>query len=231
MKILVLDAEIKKLISGKDENGADIPKDPGYEYCDGWNDFAGMGISVVCVYNYADGRYHVFMSDNMHEIKFLIGESDWVVGFNSIKFDAKLLEASGIIIPPEKNFDVLVEMWKAAGIGDIYIRDKHHGYNLGDTVEANIDGAAKSGGGATATELWQDGKIGELIDYAINDVFVTKKLFDSILVQAGLWSPKDDGCWLPILPPQKRIQTGVICDNCGRWYDGPRCPKCGACKG
>ena len=87
----------------------------------------------------------------------------------------------------------------------------------------------KTGESAMAPVLWQDGKIGELINYCLDDVFATKKLVDSVLFQAGLWSPEDDGQWLTILPPGYSNSSGHTCDNCGHCFNGTRCPNCGAC--
>jgi hypothetical protein len=40
-----------------------IPKgerSPDLEYCQGWADFKGMGISVICAYSSWDERYHIY---------------------------------------------------------------------------------------------------------------------------------------------------------------------------
>ena len=52
MKLVVYDIEIQKGILGKKEKPV-----PGIEYCNGWNDHANMGISVICAYDYEEDRY------------------------------------------------------------------------------------------------------------------------------------------------------------------------------
>ncbi len=219
--ILVLDTEIKKKILSKNEE-----KDHAYEYCEGWHDFPGMGISVACAYSTITGRNHVFMSDNLGELQLLINQVDYVVGYNSRKFDSALLAANQITIPQEKHFDIQEEVWRAHGLDMKYKKETHGGLGLNAMVGANIYGLKKIGHGADAPALWQDGKVGEVIDYCMMDNFMTKKLLDAIFMKAGLWSPKDDGMWLSILPPSKRRDI-KLCINCGREFQGLICPKCG----
>lgn len=224
MKIIVLDAEIKKLIRNKDEKLLE-----GLEYCDGWQDHAGMGISVLGVYNYEDGRYRTFMSDNLGELQSLIDRADFVVGYNIIKFDGPLLANNGINIPPEKYFDILVEIWRASGLSCEYDKENHSGFHLAQTIEENISGACKTGNGADAPVLWQQGRIGQLIDYCMSDVFLTKKLMDSIMIKGGLYSPKITDMWLSIPMPINKRQKTNTCLNCSRQFQGNRCHKCGTC--
>lgn len=52
---LIYDIEIAKAILGPKEKPM-----PGVEYCQGWTDYVGMGISVICAYDCAEDRYRVF---------------------------------------------------------------------------------------------------------------------------------------------------------------------------
>lgn len=58
-KIVVFDLEIRQAIP--DRNGGN---EPGIKYCGGWSDHAGMGISVICAYDYSTDRYRTFLKDN-----------------------------------------------------------------------------------------------------------------------------------------------------------------------
>ena len=90
--MIVYDLEIVKAILGKNES----PK-AGVEYCEGWHDHKGMGISVLTAYDYDTDRYHVFMEDNLKDFEKLC-EGRLVIGFNSIHFDDKVCAAAGITI-------------------------------------------------------------------------------------------------------------------------------------
>ena len=57
--VLVYDIEIVNAIP--DREGI---KKEGVEYCEGWGDHAGMGISVIGAYDALEDRYRVFCEDN-----------------------------------------------------------------------------------------------------------------------------------------------------------------------
>lgn len=186
MNIIIYDCEIIKAIPNRDGS-----KLEGIEYCSGWRDFAGMGVSVTGVYDYADGRYRVFCKDNIAEFAKLIFERELFVGFNSIPFDNALLAASGWPVPPaEKCYDLLREIWAAAGLGPEFDFKTHGGYGL-DAVCLKNFGSRKSGDGALAPVLWQQGKIGAVIDYCLDDIFLSKQLFDAARCGLPILSPKD----------------------------------------
>ena len=149
MKILVFDAEIKRMIQS---NGAKRIK--GLKYCKGWGDFKGMGISVVGAYSYTIGRNHVFMDDNFNALQDAIDHANIVVGYNNKVFDDPLLKANNIHIPNEKSFDILCAMWGAAGLDPVFSRENHRGFSLNETAKANIDGLEKTGDGALALGIF-----------------------------------------------------------------------------
>lgn len=183
--MLVYDCEIIKAIP----NGKERPVD-GIEYCKGWRDFEGMGISCICAYDYYTGRYRVFLEDNFQEFRDLIDLHKTVVGFNSIAFDNRLCKANGIEIPSEKNYDILVEIWKSEGLSEEFQYPTHIGYGLDAVCEATI-GIKKTGNGALAPILWQKGEYGRVIDYCMNDVHMTKVLLDHIAYNGWINSPKE----------------------------------------
>ena len=182
--MIIYDCEIKKGIAPKGQ------KQPGVEYCDGWRDFDRMGISVVGVYDYEEGRYRVFMDDNFDELQDLLNASRVIVGFNNWKFDDKLLGATGLNIDKTKSYDLLAEIWRAAGLNpQEFHPGTHGGYSLGDCCLTNF-GVGKKGHGAQAPVLYQMGRLGELIDYCLHDIFLTKMLLDKVILTGSLISPR-----------------------------------------
>jgi len=93
--MLIYDIEIKRAIA---ING--VPERPGIDYCFGWDDVEGMGISCVCAYDYWQDRYRVFMEDNLAEFNALAVMRVPLVGFNNIKFDNAVLMANGLFTAP-----------------------------------------------------------------------------------------------------------------------------------
>ena len=164
MKALIYDIEIKKGILGKGEEAL-----AGYEYCAGWHDHANMGISVIGAYDYAEDRYRVFCEDNMHEFSEAVDKADKIVGFNNVAFDNAVIAAcwGPLVKLPEgwqaKSYDLLVEIWHAAGLGPTFNYKTHGGYGLDAVCERNF-GLKKTGHGAKATIFWQRGMIGNVID-------------------------------------------------------------------
>lgn len=181
---IVFDCEIVHAIQGKRE-----PRIDGIEYCGGWDDHKGMGISVCGVYDYAEDAYRVFLKDNRDEFKRLVERADLVIGFNSVGFDNKLVAACWEFeIPEAKSYDLLAEIWAAHGLGMKFVYPTHIGYGLNETAAAN-GLPAKTGHGGQAPIDWQQRRPGKVIDYCLNDVRVTKKLVDRVAETSKLVSP------------------------------------------
>lgn len=194
--MIVYDCEIEKGILGRDE----LPLE-GIEYCRGWKDFGGMGISCIGAYDYLTDQYRVFCRDNFNEFEELADCRQAVIGFNSIAFDNPLLAANGIEICADRAYDVLVEVWIAAGLGPTFEYPTHLGFGLEQLCQANL-GIGKTGHGAQAPVLWQTGKIGSVIDYCLRDVWLTKKLVDLIDRDGCLKDPRDPSKTLTIRRPE-----------------------------
>lgn len=191
MNYLVYDLEIKKAIPPRD--GALIE---GIDYCSGWSDHANMGISVLCAYSSWDDRYRVFCDDNIAEFVTPASKADLLVGFNNIAFDdAVLRETPHWAITAEeipaivRRYDLLVETWRAAGLGPTFQYPTHAGYGL-DAICLSTFNEGKTGNGALAPVDWQRGKVGNVIDYCLADVRLTKKLFEHALNDKPIKSPK-----------------------------------------
>jgi hypothetical protein len=189
--MLIYDAEIIKAIPYRDQK----PK-PGIAYCKGWEDYEGMGVSVVGAYDYEEHRYRVFCRDNMNEFVELAKKRSPLVGFNNIRFDNNLLGANGIRLKASATctdwdpfYDLLQEIWIGAGLPLIWNSLTHAGYGLDAVCTANF-GQGKSGNGALAPVLWQQGKIGEVIDYCLEDVRLTKTLLDRVIECGWIINPK-----------------------------------------
>lgn len=177
LNVIIYDCEIILAIPNRD--GGEIE---GIEYCEGWRDFKKMGVSVTCVYDYHEDRYRVFCEDNKSEFHALLARDPLCVGFNSIPFDNELLSASVWPFPVDsQSYDLLREIWAAQGLGPEFNFKTHGGVGLDAMCKCNF-GTRKSGNGAVAPVLWQQGKRGEVIDYCLNDIRLTKQLFDAILL-------------------------------------------------
>lgn len=185
--MLVFDSEIKKAILGRGEEQI-----PGIEYCEGWKDFVGMGISVIGVYDFVDNKYRVFLEDNLNELQVLIEKREFCIGFNNENFDNKLLAAHGINIPEEKSFDLLKAIKEVTGT--------FKGLGLGAICEANFR-TSKNGDGAFAPILWQQKQYGKVIDYCLNDVKMTLCILNRLAETGCLIDPRDEDSFITIELP------------------------------
>lgn len=199
MNALVYDLEIINAVP--DKNGKRLE---GIKYCDGWHDHKNMGISVIGCYDYKADRYRTFCKDNFDDFIALARVSDLLVSFNGIGFDNKVLAACGIVEAINNTngsaYDILREIWLADGLCPEFVYPTHAGYGLNEVARVNLN-AGKTGHGAIAPVDWQRGNIGRVIDYCLEDVRLTKRLFDRILAVCGLRSPKEPGRFLDMRKP------------------------------
>lgn len=179
--MIILDCEIVRCIPS-----ADGSKTEGLDYCQGWHDFIGMGLSVCVAYDYWTAQYRVFCQDNLANLQDLIDRSSTVVGFHSVKFDGPLLAANGINIPTHKHYDLRQETLIAAGKNPDAPHNENRGYSLHSLCVANgLPG--KTITGELAPVMWQRGQYGRVIDYCISDVHKTVSLFQK-LFDTGMYT-------------------------------------------
>jgi hypothetical protein len=168
---LIYDCEIVRAIP---PNG-NTPRLEGVEYCGGWGDYAGMGISVACAWDLWEDRPYVFMQCGFRDFLLLCEKHERLVTFNGHAFDEPLCKAHAI--PLQHSYDLLVEVRLASGQPATFTPGRTRGgYTLGALAEANL-GVGKCGDGASAPILWQQGKRSEVINYCLQDVLLTRDLY------------------------------------------------------
>jgi len=184
--MFIYDIEIKKAVPPKNNQ---LRHD--VEYCKGWKDTANMGVACIAVYSYWDDRYRIFADDNMAEFMALCKSGKGpAVGFNNIAFDNAVLRDDGIIdIPAEQSYDLLRQIWLAAGLGPFFEYPTHAGYGLDAVCHKNF-GTGKTGYGGDAPIDYQKCRFGTLHDYCLTDVALTKKLLDKVLRDGTIVCPK-----------------------------------------
>ena len=167
--MIVYDCEIIKCIP----TGATFSE---YEYCNGWDDFSNMGISVIGFYSDSQSlwtRGYNHCLSPFYDFQKLINNESAIVGFNSKKFDDNLCQANGIKI--ETTYDLLEEI-RIAAFGSPDWQDTPKGFSYSLNAIAMANGRAKTGSGALAPQLWQEGRKQEVIDYCVNDVKLTVEM-------------------------------------------------------
>ena len=190
--MLIYDIEIVNAIPDRNR-----PNEPGIEYCEGWNDHANMGVSVIGAYDAIEDRFRVFTKESFGDFETLASNRH-VIGFNSIHFDDQVLKANGVNVTT--HWDLLQELWVAAGLGRTFEYPSHAGFGLNATALANGFGG-KTGWGGHAPVQWQRGEYGNVIDYCLEDVRLTWRLVKQVLEVGALRDPRDSSQWLNIAEP------------------------------
>lgn len=117
--------------------------------------------------------------------------------FNGVGFDNKVVAAclsTNACEDDVAQYDLMLEMMKAADT------DQRKGFSLDATAQVNLK-VSKSGDGGLAPVNWQEGRRGSVIDYCLNDVRLTKALFDRVKQTGGLRDPRDPSRWLEMRKP------------------------------
>ena len=165
------------------------PKKKGdYKIANGWEDYKGMGIACAVFYDMQRDLIRIY-KDNLptKELHEIVNSADILVGYNNRRFDDNLLRSMDCNVPLHKSYDILHQFYMAKGLSEEWNPRTHGGYSLDKMCMKNLNmEKAKSGSGADAPYLWQDGKRQEVIDYCINDVMITAKLLSKIFELGGL---------------------------------------------
>lgn len=149
---LVLDLETKRTF---DEAG-------------GRSAHAELGVTVVGVYDYATNTYRAYEESEMGQLQNLLINASLVVGFNHVGFDFPVLQPYlSIDLKQIPVFDIMLDCQLKLG----------HRIGL-DTVAQATLGIGKTGHGLDAIKYYREGRMQELKDYCLNDVKVTKEVFE-----------------------------------------------------
>lgn len=127
-----------------------------------------LEITVVGVYDYKDKALKSFLENDLARLYPLLEQASVIIGFNLDHFDMPVLSAyyPGAI-SQLKTFDLLTSVKEAVG----------RRFSLNDLARATLN-KQKSGHGLHAIELFKEGKIKELTKYCLDDVDITRALFE-----------------------------------------------------
>src|SRR3989338_7341781 len=127
-----------------------------------------LKVSVACVYDSKTDAYTAFEEKEMLKLEELLKQADLLIGFNIRDFDLEVL--TPYLMTPPKNFpllDLMVEIEKVRG----------HRVSLQSVAQATLN-TSKSGTGWDALQLYKDGKIEALKKYCMDDVKITKEIYE-----------------------------------------------------
>jgi DEAD/DEAH box helicase domain-containing protein len=139
-----------------------------------------LDMSLTCAYSYNEEKYLSFWEKDLKELGERMKESALIIGFSINRFDLPVLNkyfdfnASAL-----KRLDLLEEIEISAG--------KRIGLDL--LAHANL-GAGKTHNGLEAVRFWNERNLKALESYCLNDVKVTKDLYELAKSQRYLVMPQ-----------------------------------------
>jgi DEAD/DEAH box helicase domain-containing protein len=150
----------------------------------GWDNYAALKISVVGVYSYIEDRYYCYEENEMDKLTELFSDARRIVGFSMNRYDIPVLNNYFQRI---KNAPKLWEMERIDLLEEIEMATGSR-VSLDRLAGANL-GASKTHHSSEAGALYREGKIDELKEYCVNDVKLTKELYDLYRKQNFLLVP------------------------------------------
>ena len=156
--------------------------DPGV----GWNNFGALKISVVGVYSYEQDKYAAYEEDQMEELAELFLPARTLVGLALNCYDVpvlnlyfrKLKDREALNLWAKERVDILEEIERQTG----------ERISLNQLAEANL-GVKKEGHGSEAIALYERGELEALKKYCLQDVELTKRIYDIYLRDRSLLIP------------------------------------------
>ncbi|MDB5189356.1 MAG: box helicase protein box helicase protein [Parcubacteria group bacterium] len=130
-----------------------------------------LDISIVGIHDSETGEFTSYSQEEFPKLWPILEKADVLIGFNSDSFDVPLLNH---YYPGDltriRSLDLLSEVYKALG----------RRIRLQSLAEATL-GHGKSADGIKAVEWWQAGLHDKVREYCLQDVKVTRDLYDYAL--------------------------------------------------
>ncbi|MBU6490624.1 ribonuclease H-like domain-containing protein [Patescibacteria group bacterium] len=133
-------------------------------------------LTVVGIHDSASGEYSSYTKEELPRLWPILEHADLLIGFNSNTFDIPLLNRyyPGDLLHL-RSLDLLTEVQKVLG----------RRVRLQSLAEATL-GHGKSGTGLEAVEWWREGKYDLVRKYCIEDVRLTRELYEYALAHGVL---------------------------------------------
>ncbi len=152
--------------------------DPGV----GRDNFPALKISVIAAYSYLQDKYFSFEENQIGECMDLFRSAERIVGFSSNRYDIPVLNLYFERFRPASHVDKKfekVDLWKKDRVDLLDEIETATGsrISLDRLAETNL-GAKKTHHSWEAITLYKEGKMDELKEYCLNDVRLTKDLYD-----------------------------------------------------
>ncbi len=135
-----------------------------------------MDLTVVCIHDTETDQYSSYKVEELPKLWPILERADLLVGYNSDHFDIPILNRyySGDLTKI-RSIDLLAEIRNVLG----------RRLKLDSVAQATL-GIKKSGNGLDAIKWWAEGKYDKVIKYCIDDVRITKDVYEYALKNGKL---------------------------------------------
>lgn len=146
----------------------DIETQRAFDEVGGREHFTKLGISLLGAFDYASGEFATYEEGELVRFEERLRRRPLLVGFNSRRFDTPILQVHlGLDLKRLPQLDLMEEMVKALG----------HRVSLESVASATL-GEGKTGSGLDAIRYYREGRMEELKSYCLEDVRITRDLFE-----------------------------------------------------
>ncbi|HEX5774749.1 MAG TPA: ribonuclease H-like domain-containing protein [Candidatus Paceibacterota bacterium] len=139
-------------------------------------EFLKLDLAIVGIHDSETGEFSSYSQEELPKLWPILEKADVLIGYNSDAFDVPLLNK---YYPGDlskiRSVDLLVEVYEVLG----------RRLRLQNLAEATL-GAKKSGDGLKSVEWWQQGLTDKVREYCIQDVRLTRQLYDYALEHGKL---------------------------------------------
>jgi DEAD/DEAH box helicase domain-containing protein len=140
------------------------------------NDLSRMELAIVAIHDSETDEYSSYSKEELPKLWPIIETADVLIGYNSNSFDIPLLNN---YYPGDltkvRSLDLLVEVQNALG----------RRLRLQSLAEGTLK-VGKSGDGLQSVRWWQEGLYDKVREYCIQDVRITRRLYDYALEHGAL---------------------------------------------
>jgi DEAD/DEAH box helicase domain-containing protein len=147
----------------------DIETQRTFDEVGGRDNMHELGLSAAVTYSTEEGAFHHYTEETVADLVARLKTADWVVGFNLLGFDYKVLQAyTDKPLNALPTIDMLDHIYKRLGFR----------ISLNNLASATLPGIIKSADGLQAVRWYKEGRIQEILDYCQQDVEVTRQLYE-----------------------------------------------------
>ncbi len=143
----------------------------------GYRNIHMLGVSVASAYTYSDDKFQSFEESELEKLEDLMAASDLIIGFNIKHFDYPVLQPyfKKVELVSLPTLDMMAELEKVLG------------FRIGlDALAKSTLGEQKSSHGLEVLKWFREGKVEEIKKYCVQDVKLTRDLYEYGLKHGSL---------------------------------------------